>query len=658
MFKGRKIINSIVSVILAITFVITGFGIITVNAQGEQGNWKTAKELVKEKGFLNGVQMIETYTSSTGNDIGDGGIWKTRANYNSETWREFFANSKAMGFEICKIWNNYQMGGILFDNDWKVIGPSETYLENLADIFELAQESNMYICLTLMTHFETSFSTQSTQYNYDRLVRLIHNKTYRDCFINNWVKPVLQLSAQYPNVIMADLYCEPEADGGLWRLPRGTNWDNIRVFISELQKAVKKYNPRISTYSSSSYSYTEYIGDLYSGLGLDYYGFDQYNSTGESLNPYELFLDRPLVYGEVGPKGITNKESALKSYYKTYLDNCISNGIKAAFYWSYHPTSTNSSSLIDNDGTGRLREATVALRTWASDREKTVTNTTGSYDKPAIMYSTDKYLRWFGARNATKYKVQRSENKSSWSTLLEFNPQSSNNYAFYDMMYQYTDATMQNNHTYYYRIRAEFGSTSNYTLSDVSYGITKYKETCSDSENLITCGNFNDFTSYLSSNATGGWYVKAPADANSSTHYRLISAGTEGDDTYSGSSSIYMPNFMYQDVTLQPNTDYTFTFHYKYTNNLGYHHQYFGLLDTFPATHGKFESHNYFKLGTIMTNPVMPDVKKERNGKWHRYTYRFNSGDITKVRVVFDSYYNDSSDIANWYLDEVYLFEN
>ena len=657
MLKNKRIISFIMSFVLIITLASINGGTVKVNADGQQTVWKTAKQLVKEKGFLNGVQMIETYTSSTGNDIGDGGIWKTRANFNPEVWREFFANSKAMGFDICKIWNNYQMGGILFDSDWKVIGPSETYLENLEQIFRLAQESNIYISLTLMTHFESSFKTQSTQYNYDRLIRLVHNKTYRDCFIERWVKPVLQLSAQYPNVIMADLYCEPEADGGFWRLPRGTNWDNIRTFISELQKAVKKYNPRLSTYSSSSY-HTEEIGDLYEGLGLDYYGYDLYNSTGESIDPYSLFLDRPLIYGEIGSNGVANNESSLKNFYTTYLNGCVNKGIKAAFFWSYHPTSTNSNSLIDNDGTGRLREASVAFRNWASDRNKTLSGSSSAYDTPAIMYSTDKYLRWFGARNATNLKVQRSENKSSWTTLVQFDPRTSNSYAFYDMMYQYTDSSMVDEHTYYYRIKAEFGNSSTYTLSDVSYGITKHKEICSDSENLITCGNFNDFNSHLSSNATGGWYVKAPADTSSPTHYQLISDGTEGDNTYFGNSSIYMPNFMYQDVTLEPNTDYTFTFHYKYINNLGYHHQYFGLLDTFPANHGRFESHNYFKTGTIMLNPVMPDTKKERNGKWHRYTYRFNSGDVTKVRVIFDSYYNDSSDVANWYLDEVYLFEN
>lgn len=654
--KGKRVISFILSVALVITLVSVNSSTLLVGATGEQ-TWKTAKELIKEKGFLNGIQMIESYTKTPGNDIGDSGIWKTKENFKPEVWREFFANSKAMGFDICKIWNNYQMGGILFDSDWKVIGPTETYLANLETIFRMAQENNLYMCLTLMTHFESSFGTQSTQYNYDRLVRLIHNKTYRDCFINNWVKPVLELSAQYPNVIMADLYCEPEADGGLWRLTRGTNWDNIRVFISELQAAVEKYNPRLSTYSSSSYAPTEKLRSLYGELGLDYYAFDQYNSTGESLNPYNLFLDRPLIYGEIGPKGLTNKEANVKAFYKAYLDNCITNGIKAAFYWSYHPTQISASSLIDNDGTGRLREAAAVFRKWASDREKTVNGTSSAYDKPAIMYSNSDFLRWFGARNATNYKVQRSEDKSNWTTLLEFNPNTDTGYAFYDMMYEYNDTTMQNGHTYYYRIRAEFSGSSNYTLSDVSYGITKYKETCSAGENLITCGDFNNFNSHLSDNATNGWYVKAPSDASSPIHYQVISDGTAGDNTYSGSSSLYMPNFMYQDVTLKPNTDYTFTFHYKYQNNLGYYHQFFGLLDNFPASHGKFNSNNYYSLGTVMKNPVMPDIKKERNGKWHRYTYRFNSGDVTKVRVIFDSYYSDSSDIANWYLDEVYLFE-
>ena len=103
MLKGKRVVSFIISVVLTISFIWTGCGGLYINAQGEQGTWKTAKELIKEKGFLNGVQMTETYTGSTGNDIGDGGIWKTRANFNPEVWREFFANSKAMGFDICKI---------------------------------------------------------------------------------------------------------------------------------------------------------------------------------------------------------------------------------------------------------------------------------------------------------------------------------------------------------------------------------------------------------------------------------------------------------------------------------------------------------------------------------------------------------------------------
>ena len=465
MLKCKRSISLIISVVMIITLAFNSTGALFTSA-AEQSNWKTAKELIKERGFLSGVQMVETYSGTTGNDIGDSGIWKTKANFNPEVWKEFFENSKAMGFDICKIWNSYQMGGILFDSDWKVIGPSETYLQNLETIFQLAQEKDLYICLTLMTHFESFFRDNLTKITYDKIARFIHNETYRDCFIKNWVKPVLELSKEYPNVIMVDLYCEPEADGGLWRLTQGTNWDNMRTFISELQKAVEKYNPYLSTYCSSADD-SKRLGNLYGELGLDYYGYDLYNSDGTSLDPRDYYLDRPLIYGEIGATDMGNKDSNLSTFYQAYLNSCVGKGIKAAFYWSYHPSNTNSQSLLDDTATHRLREATWAFRTWSSDRQNTINNTTAK-DKPAIMYSTSDYLRWFGARNATSYDVQRSEDKTNWSSIATI---SSNNNKFHNYMYQYVDSSMQSGHTYYYRIKANFSSGN--TISDLSYGIIK-----------------------------------------------------------------------------------------------------------------------------------------------------------------------------------------
>ncbi len=632
MLKNNRIIRLFISMILVFTFVFTSCNMLFVSAAEEQKTWKTAKELISEDGFLNGIQMISTDSKSTGNDIGDGGIWKTRENFKPEIWHEFFANSKAMGFEICKIWNNYQMGGIVFDDDWKVVGPSDTYLENLETIFQIAQEYDLYICLTLMTHFESSFESQNNQYNYDRLVRLIHNEEYRNAFINNWVIPVLELSAQYPNVIMADLYCEPEADGGLWSVNRGTNWDNMRTFISELNKTVEEYDSKLATYSSSS-ALTNEITKLYNGLGLDYYGYDSYSEADDLADPKELFLDRPFVFGEIGAKkGMENTDSNLSSFYTSYLNQCINKGVKAAFFWSYHPANYNIHSLVDNSGTGKLRIATEYFRQWVNENDTAA-------DKPAIMYSTQDYIRFFGVSGVSSYTVQRSENKTSWSDVVTVT--SSNLFENSTMMYECVDTTAQVGKTYYYRIKA--GSTYS-----EDYPITIYRDV-DDENNLIVNGNFVS--------GSENWFTDdADAPAN---YYQEITDGSQKRPGATDNYSLHNPMYMYQDVELKANTDYTFTFFYKYENALGYYSQYFGLLDAFPdGNNVKFDSKDWFKQGSIMVNPIQPDINRNRNGEWHKYTCRFNSGDVTKVRVIFDTYYGTSSDRANWYLDDVYLFEN
>ena len=184
----KKGIKTSLSLLLATIIVFSGlfnFGTLAATDNiDSQKTWKTAKELIAEQGFLSGIQMFEASERSSGNDIGDGGIWGSEENFQPEVWKQFFVNSKAMGFQICKMWNNYQMGGIVFDKEYRVVGPSDTYLENLETIFKMAAEYDLYICLTLMTHFESSFSAEETQYNYDKLIRIVHNEEHRNLFIN------------------------------------------------------------------------------------------------------------------------------------------------------------------------------------------------------------------------------------------------------------------------------------------------------------------------------------------------------------------------------------------------------------------------------------------------------------------------------------------
>ncbi|MBO7520321.1 MAG: hypothetical protein J6T73_06035 [Clostridia bacterium] len=464
----REIRKSIASFVLIFLIAFSAFGCITVRADGGK-IWKTAEELIAEQGFINGVQMFESYQGSTGNDIGGGGPFGYSADFRPEVWKQFFANSKAMGFQICKFWNNYQMCGIQFDADCRVVGCGSNYLKNLRTIFELAQEQDLYISLTLMSHIESYFPKSW----YEKMIRLVHNETYRNLFIQNWVRPVLELSAQYPNVIMVDLYCEPEADGSYWNIARGTSWENMQAFISDLQEAVELYNPRLATYCSATIQ-PEKISKLYGGIGLDYYSYDNY-SSGSVPDPYDLFLDCPLVFGEIGANGVSNTENAVSSYYNAYLNNCINNGIKAAFYWLYHPTRLNAQSLIDDNNTARLRQATWTLRTWASDRINTVNGTPGALDTPAVMYSTGDYIRWFGARGAVSLTLQRSTDKENWSTVVTFNPSSvpSSVTEFHPNMYEYDDSSsLEAGIDYYYRVKAT-DSSENVTYSLPSYPISK-----------------------------------------------------------------------------------------------------------------------------------------------------------------------------------------
>ena len=645
----KKISKGIISFVLAFILIfLSAVNIPQISAQEAKKQWKTADELIEELGFLNGIQMPAAYKNSYGGDIGEPYFYpNSRVNFQPEIWRQFFMDSKAAGFDICKFWGANGFSGFVIDDDGKVLGVTDTYLTNLETIFQIAQEVGIYVCFNMIEHFESYYGEDENQYKFDKLSQFIYKEEYTDLYINNWVKPVMQLAAKYPCVVMVDIFCEPEANGGLWNLTRGTSWENMRKYISKVDVAVKKYNPRVTTYCSGTGS-TDDLVARYDGLGLDYYGYDYYSDYGTAHDTSELFLNKPFVYGEFGANStLVESEEFLATFYSNALATAVSGGVKATYYWQYNLGGIQS--LLNDKNL--MRPATLAIRSWAWDREKQLAGTPDAMDRPAIMYSTDKILRWYGSRSAVKMTVQRSTDKNKWVNLVSFNPETDTDFEFASYMYKYTDNTSEIGQAYYYRIVAE-DEEGNTAISEPSYAITKQKEICDDSENLIKGGNFEDFTNYINyDDPTQGWRIQyTPKEP-----YELITNGVAGENTYTGTQSIYNPNYMYQEVTLKPNTRYTFTFHYKYENKLGYWAQAFGLQDNWP-TDRDFYDYNKSYYGTIMPDCIRPELTL-RNGEWQRYTYTFNSGDITKIRVVFDSYYG-LDDRAYWYLDDVYLFEN
>ena len=51
----------------------------------------------------------------------------------------------------------------------------------------------------------------------------MHTEKGTKLFVENWLKPILEITKDYENVIMANIFVEPEANGGRWDVHTGAS---------------------------------------------------------------------------------------------------------------------------------------------------------------------------------------------------------------------------------------------------------------------------------------------------------------------------------------------------------------------------------------------------------------------------------------------------
>lgn len=264
----------------------------------------------------------------------------------------------------------------------------------------------------LIEHCESALPAQNgpaelRNTRYEEIYRFMHTEKGTKLFVENWLKPILEITKDYENVIMANIFVEPEANGGRWDVHTGASWANVEKFMKTLNDTVHEVNPRLVTFAGATGSAPATF-EYYKNIDFDCYGYDYYTTTPLAHDTSELYLDKPLVYGEFGiadeNASLTKSDEFMTSYWGNFLDAVIDQGVNAAFYWYY---GTPGGAQGVTDGKSRPRPFTWAIRSWSLDKEYARTGYEG-IDAPTFMYSTSEAMRWYGSRGATKIIMERS----------------------------------------------------------------------------------------------------------------------------------------------------------------------------------------------------------------------------------------------------------
>lgn len=581
-------------------------------------------QLLKTDGFVYGIQLAWNGDMGYSSDIG--GTYKNgyRTGFNEALWTEKLYNCKVMGFNMVRFWLSEGMEGIQFDENGGVIGIEPTFRKNLTTLLTIADGMGLNVSLTLVPHL--SMSAQSKA-DYDLSTRFIFNPEYTEGYIKNFVNPLMEIVAGYDNILLMDIYAEPEGDtygmGGNGVLDRGTTWENMTRFIRDVGAAVKKCNPNMPITANSGWRESSpLLAGKYDELGLDYIGIDVYNDYGEVDSARKLKLNTPVMAGEFG---VSNHDNWSDDFYsqtiEKFFQNAKEGGYKGAFMWMYgFPGETQSNNLVDKNG--ELRPVAVSLRFSALSREYERTGYTG-LDKPAFMYlNSTLNIRWFGSRGAERYKLERSTDKKTWTLVANItNPQ---DYEYSSYIYRYQDKTAEQNNVYYYRVTS-FDSDGQIAVSDPSNTVKFPRITCSDEENLVKNHSFE-------SGATN-WTLPTTGDVPGTPDMNVV-MGTPGKEVYSGTKAIHVVSTkpwesnLEQEITVKPNTTYTFTVYYKIV-----------------------KGSTVFKILNADGSVLGGDRQPTANGLWNYSTFDFNSGNNSRLRILWA---DGESEV---YVDDFYVFK-
>lgn len=651
--RKTKLFRSLLAIMLTVVLAVISLPV-GVAAAEDGEKWLTYSELVEQKGFVNGIQQCWFINESTGNDWGHSVLDGYKAcSFKEETFMRVFYNCKAMGFDIFKTWLNYNHAGMIFDSDYNVIAIDDEYLENLPKVLKMAQDAGLYVCLSTFNHCEGSLTDDNSSYKYEAVTKYIHNENARNMVFENWLRPIIEVTKDFPNVVLIDLYTEPEADAGRWTTGNSTNWDEMREFLKLQNDFVKKINPRLETFSSATIA-PERIYESYSGLGLDYYAYDHYATAGGAHETSELFYDLPFIYGECGMnEGIGIKG---EDYVSNWLDNYFSEspqyGVKGGFFWRYGYGSSGNHNAIDING--RPRGAMLSSRFFQLDRDYELSGNHPDIDKPVMAYiSTSENVVFVGSRGAVAYRVEHSKDLKNWEEAASFNADEAGENEYAPLLFDLKDVNAEEGNTYYYRVIA-IGPGGETVISDVSNAVKTKKVYCSDEENLIKNHGFEDENGFNNTGKDGKWLATSQNNSNDNYNMQYITDAVEGDTSYTGTHSISKARKLCQCVTLEPNTNYTFTFHVKFNNKQGYWRWFGGLLCGTPDNSVSYEAYEPAYHVFFDRIQISDSLK---TGDWQRMTYSFNSGNNTDVKVEIQCYH-DKEDNAEWYVDDFYLFKS
>ena len=611
----------------------------------KEGYNNSLDKLLKEDGFIYGIDYnymgtnTNQYASLARNYILD-----IAPSFNEFTANIDVYNMKAMGFNAIGWWLLGHCEGVYFDEDGYATGLDETLLTNLRKLLDICRKYDMKMVPLLQTHGNASnygngSGKESAAQILHKYFKFYWDQTARDIYIEKVINPILDVFAEYQDVILiVSLLVENssgmvnDADVGYHRTNTGTTWENWKKLVNDLHAASKAKLPNIPTTIEEGGPANDQSGtqeNLYreNQLDVDFISHNFYTSHGNMMAHGAGLTTKPGIVGEYNGGGPGDGASA--SYWagikQKFMVTAKEGGWLGAFLFSYKAGGVDYQFM-----TGATTEYDT-FHGWATSFRYAITDEINKHKgltRDAVEQSIPlankggNEVYWVAGRGASTFELQRSDNGgTTWKTIAK--DLSIDDYSIDNGFVRYTDETLTAGTKYCYRI-VSFDDEGN-----SSVGPANNVEELFIPENILDNGGFENGLEGWS--GTGGGQVSDEEPYNGSYSFKIDKANGIGGMSYGATSKF---------IDVKPNTVYKLTFKYKVTEAATGSGDGPYVQIQHPETGANLCFASYY--GSAVTDT-------ENDNGWRSSSLQFNSNDLTQIKIrlvtgskpVFAAYLDD-----------------
>lgn len=325
---------------------------------------------------IHGVNLpwIRNSVSNYGHDIGPNNFTGYGFNYVGADIDRYFTDIKNMRCNVVRIWLFESLEGLNFDSNGYITGINSTFMANLNDLINRANNKGLALELTLFNHdIGNQFGKRPAVGGGGAIRNFFTDGGAQTALINNVIKPLANAQRGKAGVFGYDLMNEANyAVSPYSGITAAANWSQMHSWVYNLAQAIHTAGASIqvtcSTDDANSFSSANHW-NRFGGVGLNYYTYHHYNDypnlwTVGSGGAYPA-IDKPLVLAEYGPRTLGN-DNIQASAADAFINQTQSRGWAGALAWTYDPTGSDSHSVVR--GVGNWKNIAWTIQWWGANR--------------------------------------------------------------------------------------------------------------------------------------------------------------------------------------------------------------------------------------------------------------------------------------------------